>query len=239
MKSYLKGQDQEGANYTGLQRSYIFTPIMTKVYEPDIPDDSVLPSYEDVVREDANRVRQDTHGPPPTPRRDRLEQRPPAPNPRPSHSHPRPRPSSKPSSQSMHSPASLPPSPQRPPLPWTYPRGFICPKCNNTGYKRKNGRSCKSCWRRFAPVNNVNSVPSSGGSMFLDPFFPMPSGPRYGYGMPPPPQMSGSNPPLIVRPGDPRLGGVLCGECRGSGRVSFLLDEDLCPLCRGVGRILT
>lgn len=48
----------------------------------------------------------------------------------------------------------------------------------------------------------------------------------------------GTAPPLVVKPGDPRLGGILCGECRGSGRVSFFLDEDLCPLCRGLGRII-
>ena len=54
----------------------------------------------------------------------------------------------------------------------------------------------------------------------------------------PPPQQQQQR-PLVVKPGDPRLGGVLCGECRGTGRVSFLLDEDLCPLCNGLGRIIT
>ncbi|CAL1714515.1 unnamed protein product [Somion occarium] len=42
---------------------------------------------------------------------------------------------------------------------------------------------------------------------------------------------------VVVRPGDPRLGGHLCWRCGGSGTVSFLLfDETTCGVCGGVGR---
>lgn len=44
--------------------------------------------------------------------------------------------------------------------------------------------------------------------------------------------------PMQVQPGDPRIGGILCGRCRGSGRVMVFLDEELCPVCLGLGRII-
>ncbi|KAG7193178.1 uncharacterized protein KQ657_000935 [Scheffersomyces spartinae] len=56
--------------------------------------------------------------------------------------------------------------------------------------------------------------------------------------MVPSPYGAVSGPPIKVRPGDPRLGGVLCGRCRGSGIVHFLLDEEMCPVCSGLGRIV-
>jgi len=44
--------------------------------------------------------------------------------------------------------------------------------------------------------------------------------------------------PLIVPPGDPRIGGRLCWRCDGKGRVSFLLfDSQICDVCRGAGRV--
>lgn len=127
------------------------------------------------------------------------------------------------------------PQPNMPPnvsnLPWTYPKNFRCPKCNNTGYKLKNGHSCRSCWRRFAPVNRVNMQPTSYGYYSSGPMYTGPGNVQYG-------QPYTSAAPLMVRPGDPRLGGVICGECRGSGRIRFFLDEDICPLCHGIGRII-
>lgn len=36
---------------------------------------------------------------------------------------------------------------------------------------------------------------------------------------------------LVVPAGDPRLGGNLCGNCKGSGRiVTFLLIDENCPV---------
>ena len=63
-----------------------------------------------------------------------------------------------------------------------------------------------------------------------------------GYGMIPPPNS------IVVPAGDPRIGGVLCGNCKGRGRVSFLFIDENCPVyisflviadysCRGIGRI--
>lgn len=46
-----------------------------------------------------------------------------------------------------------------------------------------------------------------------------------GYSAIPPPNA------LVVPAGDPRLGGVLCGNCKGSGRVVSLLFFDMnCPV---------
>ncbi|CAI4063042.1 Hua1p SKDI_07G5160 [Saccharomyces kudriavzevii IFO 1802] len=185
------------------------------------PRDDELPSYEEVIKEE-----------------ERLQAQPPRP-PRPATSaapRPQQRPSTVPSSSTSHthtqshsytsssSHVRPPPKPQQnPSLPWAYPPRFYCSKCGNTGYKIKNGRSCKSCWRRFAPQNNAVTAPTYYSN----------------YTMPVYTSAWQGNRPLYVQPGDPRLGGVLCGECRGSGRTRFLLDEDICPLCHGVGRIIT
>lgn len=181
-----------------------------------------LPTYEEVLKEDAQRVQSSQSAPAPTSPPSR-----PARPARPS--------SSKPTGQLPR--PTHPAAPAQPNLPWRYPHGYHCSKCNNSGYKLKNGRSCKSCWRRFAPPNNSNSVPAlTYGRSY----------PSSSYGIRP--MFQGSAPiaqpynsmgqPIVVSPGDPRLGGVLCGECRGTGRVTFLFDEDICPLCRGIGRLV-
>ncbi|KAI0032989.1 hypothetical protein K488DRAFT_70229 [Vararia minispora EC-137] len=42
---------------------------------------------------------------------------------------------------------------------------------------------------------------------------------------------------VMMRPGDPRLGGRLCWRCHGRGRHSFMLfDEITCEECGGLGR---
>lgn len=47
----------------------------------------------------------------------------------------------------------------------------------------------------------------------------------YGYSAIPPPNA------MVVTAGDPRLGGVLCGNCKGSGRVvSLLFFDENCPV---------
>lgn len=44
---------------------------------------------------------------------------------------------------------------------------------------------------------------------------------------PPPPPQQFNMPPRVVRPGDPSIGGVLCGRCRGAGRVYGIFDDSL------------
>lgn len=132
-----------------------------------------------------------------------------------------------------------------PNLNFRYPTRYFCEKCNNTGIKQKNGKTCKDCYDRFAPRN---AVPTISNYSSYDPFdifgssstttttmyYPNgPSGPGPGGPPGPPP-----GPPLRVYPGDPRIGGQLCGRCRGSGVTHFFLDEELCRVCGGVGRIL-
>lgn len=67
------------------------------------------------------------------------------------------------------------------------------------------------------------------------PMFPG-NAPQFGFGGPV--QYGAAPAPLRVRPGDPRIGGVLCGRCRGSGLVRDFLDEETCHVCRGLGRII-
>ncbi|CAR21743.1 Hua1p [Lachancea thermotolerans CBS 6340] len=131
----------------------------------------------------------------------------------------------------------------RPSLPWTYPRGYYCTKCGNTGYKIKNGHSCKRCWRKFAHSSPSQNVQVTYGG--YAPSYALYGGaPTFGtvpmaMGVSPAsPAPASGGAPLVLRPGDPRIGGVTCGECRGSGRVRFLLDKEICPLCHGVGRVL-
>lgn len=119
-----------------------------------------------------------------------------------------------------------------PNLPFRYPPGYICRKCNNTGIKVKNGLSCQDCYASFGPRNTASYVPSSSYSeSIFDSLFGSTTTTTTYY--------STSGPPLQVAPGDPRMGGVLCGRCRGSGQISVFLDTDLCPLCHGTGRIFT
>ncbi|KAK9893961.1 hypothetical protein P389DRAFT_111015 [Cystobasidium minutum MCA 4210] len=62
---------------------------------------------------------------------------------------------------------------------------------------------------------------------------PMPYVSGMSYGPPPP----GA---LIVRPGDPRIGGRLCMHCGGDGIVEcgfLFLDTETCPSCNGTGRV--
>ncbi|KAF3987694.1 hypothetical protein FT663_03693 [Candidozyma haemuli var. vulneris] len=122
-----------------------------------------------------------------------------------------------------------------PHLPFKYPKGFLCEKCYNTGKKDKNGKPCKDCYRRFAKRNNYSINPPGLSGPYMAPPQPMM--------MPGPPMMPGSygpgpQMPMRVQPGDPRLGGTLCGNCRGTGQTWFLLDSDLCTVCGGLGRLL-
>jgi hypothetical protein len=35
---------------------------------------------------------------------------------------------------------------------------------------------------------------------------------------------------LVVPSGDPRLGGILCGNCKGTGSVTLLFLDSTCPV---------
>lgn len=125
-----------------------------------------------------------------------------------------------------------------PNLPFRYPNRYLCEKCLNTGKKWKSGLMCLSCYERFAPRNNFTSMPAgpAGGFGGFGGFGPMGFLNLFG-GYSYQDLMIHLN-SIRVPPGDPRLGGVLCGRCRGSGVVTFFLDQDPCPVCAGLGRIL-
>lgn len=216
-------------------------------------DNEGLPSYEDVLKEEQQGISYGnpsgnnlpSHSPqlpsrppqrPPRPISTYYPPRPPPPNQRPTNPRPPTSSSTHNSHHNHHSTTSSNNVPRpTPQIPWVYPSNFYCPKCHNTGYKVKNGKSCRSCWRRFAPTNQINSMSTPSTSMWnpQQMYVPSPVPMPMGFNNPP-----NQGRPLVVRPGDPRLGGVVCGECRGTGRITFFLDEDICPLCNGLGRIV-
>ncbi|WPK24418.1 hypothetical protein PUMCH_001692 [Australozyma saopauloensis] len=112
----------------------------------------------------------------------------------------------------------------RPEMGFRYPKGFICEKCANTGLKWKNKHSCLDCLIRYklkpqrVPVSYTNWGPQN---------IMAPGGPGF---------MGG--PPVRLLPGDPRLGGIVCGNCHGSGQITFFLDHDICSVCGGLGRVM-
>ncbi|KAI5969012.1 hypothetical protein CANMA_002008 [Candida margitis] len=198
--------------------------------EEDLPP----PSYEEAVKTSAPPISSSST------QTSRPNSRPAATRPQqqthPSHSH---------SHSHSRPPAPAPPSASSG-LPFTYPKGYYCRKCNSTGYKLKNGKTCQDCWEKFSPRNSTNSVnynfhPQYFGSTTFIPYGsapvpnPHPGGRGGGSGGF---FSTASTVPLRVPPGDPRLGGVLCGRCRGSGMVRFLLDMELCPVCSGLGRVV-
>lgn len=141
------------------------------------------------------------------------------------------------SSSQLPKPSPINPNPY---LPWRYPSSYRCSKCENTGYKKKNGHPCKNCWGRFRPQTvppstraelerlvkhrpapkpiNSNVVKLPPGATVV-PTYPMAQG------------------PVVVKPGDPRIGGILCPKCNGRGMVHFFLDLERCSKCNGLGRI--
>ncbi|BFZ59964.1 hypothetical protein YB2330_000986 [Saitoella coloradoensis] len=122
------------------------------------------------------------------------------------------------------------PEPERHPFGYRYPPGYWCPKCHNTGIKLRNGKKCGTCERQFhpslfappRPAPMIQPVAAVGGGFFSPPMGVMPLGP----------------PGIVVRPGDPRIGGMLCGYCGGDGRImGFMFMDEMCPRCRGTGRV--
>ncbi|OAV94030.1 hypothetical protein PTTG_06735 [Puccinia triticina 1-1 BBBD Race 1] len=114
---------------------------------------------------------------------------------------------------------------------------YFCAKCCNTGYKGFDPyRPCRKCWLKYGkPWQVVRLSPITSSSPWT-PQRPLP-----------PTQMAVNPPPLVVRPGDPRIGGRLCLNCNGSGQKLEELTlfnvflggggQEVCPSCRGTGRI--
>lgn len=233
-------------------------PDQLNVFDPnsDHPDEPP-PSYDEAFRDptiDQNQHQSQTHnqpqpppqhqrplGPPPVRQspvidekqqyREQSRQQPPPPNQQ-----------GQQGSSTIQLPKPTPINPN-PYLPWRYPSTFRCSKCENTGFRTKNGKPCKKCWPQFRrgvvppasqaelerlvkhkpppkPLNqNVQKLPPGTYPMMAQP-----------YGRP-------VNMPTVVQPGDPRIGGILCQRCSGRGMVHFFLDLERCSVCNGLGRV--
>ncbi|BFZ54545.1 hypothetical protein PYCC9005_001582 [Savitreella phatthalungensis] len=120
--------------------------------------------------------------------------------------------------------------------PFAYPRGYFCNKCANTGIKRSNGHPCGTCERKFGrqgvQVAYAPPQPYAVQTSYTPGLF---GGYTETY-VPMAPQGGG----MTVMAGDPRIGGRLCGNCKGYGVRSSMLGlvEEQCHICRGIGRIL-
>ncbi|GAA5910985.1 hypothetical protein JCM6882_006738 [Rhodosporidiobolus microsporus] len=143
-----------------------------------------------------------------------------------------------------------------------YPVGSkICPKCSNTGYKPFDpytgyrgddpAHPCRQCWKKHSrPFSGPLATSCSGSthqtipSNYQRPLrllqTPATAPPRPNVtvtsGAMYMPRQPGS---LVVRPGDPRMGGVLCRRCGGDGLEMgmFIFDETTCSACGGAGRV--
>ncbi|GAA5965132.1 hypothetical protein JCM8115_006674 [Rhodotorula mucilaginosa] len=144
-----------------------------------------------------------------------------------------------------------------------YPPGKeTCWKCSNTGYKPFDpytgyrgddpNHPCRNCWKKYGkPYTSAMRI------SLENPSNPPPP-PNYQRPLrllqtpatrPVAPNVIGvtsrtpyvpRNPnTIVVRPGDPRIGGVLCRKCGGSGTQMglFIFDEDTCDMCNGAGRV--
>lgn len=147
-----------------------------------------------------------------------------------------PRPS--PSAVQLPKPTPINPNPY---LPWKYPSSYRCSKCDNTGFRKNKNKPCKRCWQKFRPgvippetqrqlENLVNHPPAPRpvNSNVLK----LPPGQVMSY-----PVYPQGNGPVVVKPGDPRIGGILCPRCNGRGMVHFFLDLERCQTCNGLGRV--
>lgn len=223
-------------------------------------DDVPPPSYQESLSSNQNTGASLANRPqPPPPIPSQLSAPPPHPS-RPHQTTPH-TPPSRPASEDFYNP--------NPSLPFKFPKGHLCLKCKNSGFKLKNGAICSSCWSKFF-TRNMTYTPCPDLPLRFPPGFvcskckntgsKSPSktckdcwelyGPRNnpirlsGYGpqrlvVPAPYGQPAMGMPTRLPPGDPRLGGVLCGRCRGLGLTHFFLDEELCRVCLGLGRIIT
>ncbi|KAH9470677.1 hypothetical protein Pst134EA_004601 [Puccinia striiformis f. sp. tritici] len=130
--------------------------------------------------------------------------------------------------------------------PYVNGTAYFCPKCCNTGFKgfdpnrpcrKKQFLAEKQCWTKYGKSWSVvrlspMTTPSSTYTLQR----PLP-----------PNDVVVTPPPLVVRPGDPRIGGRLCLNCNGSGQKIEELtlfnvftggpNQEVCYSCRGTGRI--
>jgi len=139
---------------------------------------------------------------------------------------------------------------------------------HNVGYKNNDPtHPCQKCWKKYSkayagpllyaswlnptpdtnfqrPLPSLSAFQPSAmiGYSSVPPRVPLPTRPpmplggsSIGFGSSRPPPGS-----LVVRPGDPRIGGRLCWNCGGDGVVSmFFFDTERCRVCKGMGRVLT
>lgn len=128
-------------------------------------------------------------------------------------------------------------------LPWQYPDTVKqCRKCANTGFETKKGKPCKRCWKDYRRGVTPPLTQAELERLVKNPPPPKRINPNVtqlppGVAMLPPIMGPGQNGPTVVRPGDPRIGGVLCPRCNGKGMVHFFLDKETCSVCRGMGRV--
>ncbi|GAA6048263.1 hypothetical protein JCM3770_006510 [Rhodotorula araucariae] len=145
-----------------------------------------------------------------------------------------------------------------------YPPGKeVCWKCSNTGYKPFDpytgyagddpGHPCRKCWQKhgrpFTPALRVSlqnptaPIPANYQRPLRLLYTPQtrPIAPQVIATTTASPYMPIQPGALVVRPGDPRIGGVLCRRCGGDGLVPglFLIDEMTCEVCNGAGRVFT
>lgn len=141
----------------------------------------------------------------------------------------------------LRKPTPINPNPY---LPWEYSSSYRCSKCENTGFRTKNGKPCKKCWPKFRPGVIPPSSQAELERLVKNPPPPKPLNanvrklppgavPLAPMGVAP----MGAPMPQIVQPGDPRIGGVLCPRCHGRGMVHFFLDLERCSTCNGLGRV--
>ncbi|GAA5878448.1 hypothetical protein JCM16303_002086 [Sporobolomyces ruberrimus] len=128
------------------------------------------------------------------------------------------------------------------------------------GYKGDDpSHPCRKCWQKFGKPYNSILRHSHSTSPQPPPNYQKPlrlvSSPSSQSYPPPPPGQGGPRGPiiftnqrphvnvlgnsLVVRPGDPRIGGVLCRTCGGDGLMMgpFIFDEVTCNRCFGTGRV--
>ncbi|GAA6002501.1 hypothetical protein JCM10207_001152 [Rhodosporidiobolus poonsookiae] len=136
-----------------------------------------------------------------------------------------------------------------------------CWKCGNTGYKPFDPYSgyrgddpnhpCRKCWQKHSrPFSGplvtscLSSTHSTIPANYQRPLrllqTPATAPPRPQVTMTRGPMVVPTNPnAIVVRPGDPRMGGILCRRCGGDGLVmgAFIFDEETCGACGGAGRV--
>lgn len=143
-----------------------------------------------------------------------------------------------PSKSSSNLPKPTPTNPN-PYLPWRYPSSYRCKKCENTGFKKKNGHACKSCWKHFRPRTTPPQSQRDLEFIINSSKHPKPINNNV-VKLPPGSTAVSANPtlmPTVVQPGDPRIGGVLCPRCNGKGMKHDFLNVIRCNVCNGLGRV--